>query len=92
MQCRRQDAHCHNDLMLLERSKAKTIILGVVDIARTAIEPVEEILLAATRSFGAHRQGPGSCQRLTAASSCSRDRPFLQNSGTLPQRRAACDG
>lgn len=38
-----EDAHCHNDLTLLERFKAKTIILGVVDIARTAIEPVEEI-------------------------------------------------
>ena len=38
-----EDAHRHNDLALLERFPTKTIILGVVAIARTRIETVEEI-------------------------------------------------
>jgi len=40
-----EDAHHHNDLKLLELFHQKTIILGVVGIARSRIESVEEITL-----------------------------------------------
>lgn len=38
-----EDAHRHNDLALLERFKNTTIILGAVAIAKSRVEPVEEI-------------------------------------------------
>ncbi|MEM6660720.1 MAG: cobalamin-independent methionine synthase II family protein [Pseudomonadota bacterium] len=38
-----EDAHCQNDLALLERYRAKSVILGAVAVARSRIEPVEEI-------------------------------------------------
>ena len=38
-----EDAHRHNDLALLELFKHKTIILGVIGIARSRIESVEEV-------------------------------------------------
>ena len=38
-----EDAHRHNDLSLLERFSTTTIILGVVAIAKSRVEPVEEI-------------------------------------------------
>ena len=38
-----EDAHRHNDLTLLERFENTGVILGVVQIAATRIEPVEEI-------------------------------------------------
>ena len=38
-----EDAHRHNDLKLLERFRSTKVILGVIGIARTRIEPVEEI-------------------------------------------------
>lgn len=38
-----EDAHRHNDLKLLERFRTTKVILGVIGIARTRIEPVEEI-------------------------------------------------
>ena len=38
-----EDAHRHNDLTLLERFTDITVILGVVAIAKSRIEPVEEI-------------------------------------------------
>ncbi len=38
-----EDAHRHNDLGLLERFAKTTIILGVVAIAKSKVEPVEEI-------------------------------------------------
>ena len=38
-----EDAHRHNDLSLLERFADTTIILGAVAIAKSRIEPVEEI-------------------------------------------------
>ena len=38
-----EDAHRHNDLTLLERYPTKTIILGVVAIARSRVEAVAEI-------------------------------------------------
>ena len=38
-----EDAHRHNDLALLERFTDVTVILGVVAIAKSRVEPVEEI-------------------------------------------------
>ncbi len=38
-----EDAHRHNDLTLLERFKSTKVILGVVAIAKSRVEPVEEI-------------------------------------------------
>jgi len=38
-----EDAHCHNDLTLLEHFKNTSVILGVVNIAISRIETVEEI-------------------------------------------------
>ena len=38
-----EDAHRHNDLALLEQFARTTIILGVVNIARTRVETTEEI-------------------------------------------------
>ena len=38
-----EDAHRHNDLALLERFATTTVIFGVVAIARSRVEPVEEI-------------------------------------------------
>jgi 5-methyltetrahydropteroyltriglutamate--homocysteine methyltransferase len=53
-----EDAHRHNDLALLEHFPTKTVMLGVVGIARTRIETVEEIstrLRAALEHIDAHR-------------------------------------
>jgi len=38
-----EDAHRHNDLMLLEHFHRTTVILGVVAIADSRVEPVDEI-------------------------------------------------
>jgi len=38
-----EDAHRHNDLALLERFKQTTIILGVIAIAKSKIESIDEI-------------------------------------------------
>jgi 5-methyltetrahydropteroyltriglutamate--homocysteine methyltransferase len=38
-----EDAHRHNDLTLLERFAKTKVILGVVAIAKSRVEPVEEI-------------------------------------------------
>ncbi len=38
-----EDAHRHNDLALLERFANTTVILGVVAVAKSRVEPVEEI-------------------------------------------------
>lgn len=53
-----EDAHRHNDLALLERFRRKTIIFGLVNIASTRIEPVEQIrdrLLQACRHIDRDR-------------------------------------
>ena len=53
-----EDAHRHNDLTLLERFAASTVLLGVVGIARTRVEPVDEIrarLMAALDHIDADR-------------------------------------
>ena len=39
-----EDAHRHNDLSLLERFRSTTVILGVVGVAKSRVEPVEEML------------------------------------------------
>lgn len=38
-----EDAHRHNDLMILEKFLKTKVILGVIDIARSRIESVEEV-------------------------------------------------
>ena len=38
-----EDAHRHNDLMILEKFEKTSVILGVVDIARSRMETVEEV-------------------------------------------------
>ena len=38
-----EDAHRHNDLRLLERFRSTTVILGAVAVAKSRIEPVDEI-------------------------------------------------
>ncbi len=53
-----EDAHRHNDLNLLDHYKTTTIILGVVAIAKSRVEPVEEIrerLKAALEHIDAER-------------------------------------
>ena len=81
-----EDAHRHNDLALLEHFPTKTVMLGVVGIARTRIETVEEIstrLRAALEHIDAHR--------LMAAPDCGLimlDRPrVIAKLGNLSKRR-----
>lgn len=53
-----EDAHRHNDLALLERFRTTTVILGVVEVASSRIETVEEIgerLRRALEHIDAHR-------------------------------------
>ena len=38
-----EDAHRHNDLSLLERYARTTVLLGVVNIGRSRVEPIDEI-------------------------------------------------
>lgn len=60
-----EDAHRRNDLSLIERFSSKTLILGVVEIARTRVEPVEEIR-ARLEAVLAHIEP----ERLIAAPDC----------------------
>ena len=53
-----EDAHRHNDLMLLERLPTTSVIFGVVAIAKSRVESVDEIrerLLAALNHIDADR-------------------------------------
>jgi len=53
-----EDAHRHNDLVILEKFAKTSVILGVVDIARSRIETVEEVrnrLSTALEHIDAHR-------------------------------------
>ena len=53
-----EDAHRHNDLSLLENFKKTTIILGVIAIAKSRVETVEEVrdrLKAALNHIDANR-------------------------------------
>lgn len=38
-----EDAHCRNDLTLLERYRSKTVVFGAVAVARSRVETVDEI-------------------------------------------------
>ena len=60
-----EDAHRHNDLSLLERFSRTTVILGVVAIARSRVEPVAEIVHRLEAAL-AHIDAP----RLMAAPDC----------------------
>ena len=60
-----EDAHRHNDLSLLERFRSTTVILGVVAVAKSRVESVEEIL-ARLRAAQAHIES----SRLAAAPDC----------------------
>lgn len=53
-----EDAHRHNDLSLLEKLPTTTVIFGAVAIAKSRVEPVEEIVLRlrqALQHIDAHR-------------------------------------
>ena len=53
-----EDAHRYNDLSLLERFTSTTVIFGTIAIARTRVEPLEEIstrLAAALEHIDANR-------------------------------------
>ncbi|MCH7887957.1 MAG: cobalamin-independent methionine synthase II family protein [Proteobacteria bacterium] len=39
-----EDAHRHNDLALLERFSSTKILLGLVDVGRSRVDPVDEIV------------------------------------------------
>ena len=60
-----EDAHRHNDLSLLERYTRTTVLLGVVDVSRSRVEPVDEI----ARRLG-QALGHIDPQRLVAAPDC----------------------
>ena len=60
-----EDAHRPNDLALLERFARKKVILGVIAIARSRIEEVEEV-----RDRLRAAQGHIDAQRLLAAPDC----------------------
>jgi len=60
-----EDAHRQNDLSLLDPFKSTTVILGVVSVAKSRVEPVDEIhdrLVAAMQHIDA--------ERLVAAPDC----------------------
>lgn len=53
-----EDAHRHNDLKLLEHYRKTTILFGVVDVAKSRVEEVDEIrerLLQACEHIDKHR-------------------------------------
>ena len=60
-----EDAHRHNDLALLERFTATTVILGVVDIAKSRVETMDEIRMRLENAL--HHIDPA---RLMAAPDC----------------------
>lgn len=47
-----EDAHRHNDLSLFGKFTKSTVILGVVAIARSRVEPVEEIMARVNEILG----------------------------------------
>lgn len=87
-----EDAHAHNDLeALLPRFKSTTIILGVVGIARSRIETVDEIEARLREAVAMH-----GIDRLIAAPDCglgylSRDQALdkLRNLSTAAHRITA---
>ncbi len=78
-----EDAHRHNDLALLELFRSTCVILGVVAIARSRVETVEEVrerLTSALQHFPA--------ERLMAAPDCGLG--FLDRALALKKLRAMC--
>ena len=59
------DAHRHNALTLLELFKRRTVILGVIGVARSRIESVEEIASRLRQALGHIDK-----ERLVAAPDC----------------------
>ena len=39
-----EDAHCTNDLVLLETFTRKSVVFGAIAVTRSRIEPVEEVI------------------------------------------------
>ena len=78
-----EDAHRHNDLKLLETFVATTVILGVITIAHSPVETVEEIR---TRLTQALNHIPAS--RLIAAPDCGLG--LLGRELTLAKLRNLC--
>ncbi len=60
-----EDAHRHNDLSLLERFSRTTVMLGLVDIARSRVETAEEIAARLRQALGHIDR-----ERLLAAPDC----------------------
>jgi len=60
-----EDAHRHNDLELLRQFSNTTVILGVVTVAKSRVEPVDEIMARLTSALD-HIDG----ERLIAAPDC----------------------
>jgi len=60
-----EDAHRHNDLMLLERFETTAVILGVVAIASSRVETVDEIAARLQQALGHIDR-----RRLVAAPDC----------------------
>jgi 5-methyltetrahydropteroyltriglutamate--homocysteine methyltransferase len=79
-----EDAHRHNDLSLLDRFAKTTVILGVVAVARSRVETVEEVrgrLQAALRHLPA--------ERLVAAPDCGLG--FLGRDLAMRKLRVMCE-
>ena len=47
-----EDAHRHNDLKLLEHFSSTSVILGVIAIAKSQVETVEEIVARLEQALG----------------------------------------
>ena len=61
-----EDAHRHNDVGLLERFATTRVALGVVGIARTRIEPVDEIVARLEEALGSRLNQPTILRRRRA--------------------------
>lgn len=79
-----EDAHRRNDLSLLERFPSTTIILGVVAIAKSHVESVEEVRGHLTEAL-AHIDA----DRLIAAPDCGLG--LLQRERAIAKLRALCE-
>ncbi len=79
-----EDAHRRNDLALLERFASTTVILGVVAIAKSRVESVEEI-----RSHLAEALDHIDNERLIAAPDCGLG--LLGRARTLEKLRNLCE-
>ncbi len=78
-----EDAHCHNDLSLLEEFEHSTVILGSVTIARSAIEKEDDIALRLARALEHIDRG-----RLMVAPDCGL--AMLGRDRAMAKLRAMC--